>query len=56
MPSWDALVIAAAPRYTLGTDRMENTSPNSSSIVALCEHCSDSVDNTIPVLLFMAIT
>jgi hypothetical protein len=35
---------------------MENTSPNSSSIVASSGYRSDYVENTIPLPLFTAIT
>jgi hypothetical protein len=35
---------------------MENTSPNISSIVASHGYRSDRVENTIPMLLFMAFT
>jgi hypothetical protein len=37
--------------YTLGTDRIENNSPNSSSIVVSRSYGSDSVKNTIPVIV-----
>jgi hypothetical protein len=37
-------------------EHMENTASNSSSIVASHGYRSDSVENTIPVLLFTAIT
>jgi hypothetical protein len=37
-------------------DRIENTASNNSSIVASRGYRSDSVENAISVLLFMAIT
>jgi hypothetical protein len=35
--------------YSLCTDHTENSSPNSSSIVASCSYRTDRIDNTIPV-------
>jgi hypothetical protein len=40
----------------LGMDRTENTSTNSSSIAASRDYRLDRVENTIPLLLFTAIT
>jgi hypothetical protein len=42
--------------HSLGTNHTENASPNISFIVASCGYCSDHVENTVPMLLFMAIT
>jgi hypothetical protein len=37
--------------YSLGTDCIENTSPNNYSIVASCSYCTDYVKNTASQLL-----
>jgi hypothetical protein len=42
--------------YNLGTDRIENTSPNTSSNVVSHEYRLDRVKNTISVLLFTSVT
>jgi hypothetical protein len=39
----------------LGTDRIENISPNNSSIVAACGYRWDRIENTNRLLLFTAI-
>jgi hypothetical protein len=42
--------------WRLGTDRIENTFSNNTSIVALRGYRSDRIANIIPVLLFTTIT
>jgi hypothetical protein len=41
---------------SLGTDRIENTSSNSSSIVASSSYYTNRVENPITLVLFTAIT